>query len=126
MRIFLNNFRYANLITMRVKCCLPLSIVEKEAFKAYVYTLEPSFKMPTRKTIKENGVPELKDHVSINVENLFKTIEYPNISVDGWSDDTLRSFNGYICQGIDVEWDLKVIPVAFELFKGNSKVALNL
>jgi hypothetical protein len=79
----LNNFRYANLITMLVKCCLQLSIVEKEAFKSYVYSLDPSFKMTTRKTIKANGVPELKDHVSNKVENLLKTMEYLNISVDG-------------------------------------------
>ena len=51
--------------------------------------------MPTRKTIRDTGVPELKDLVSTKVENFLKTIEYPNMSVDGWSDDTLRSFNGY-------------------------------
>jgi hypothetical protein len=30
----------------------------------------------------------------------------------------MRSFNGYVAQGIDDEWNLQTIPIAFEYVKG--------
>ena len=69
--------------------------------------------MPTRKTIKTTGVPALKDLVFIKLKNQLQTIQYPNMSVDGWSDATARSFNGYICQGIDDQWNLLTLSVDF-------------
>ena len=97
---------------------LPLSMVDKEAFKKYIKTIDPSFVMPTRKTVKETGVPQLKNIVSEKIMNILDTIDYPNVSVDGWSDDTVRPFNGYIVQGIDNQWNLKVLSVAFKPVSG--------
>jgi len=34
--------------------------------------------------------------------------------VDGWSDRTNRYFNGYVGQGINSNWELLTIPIAFE------------
>ena len=42
-----------------------------------------------------------------------------NISTDGWSDNTMRCFNGYIAQGIDDEWNMQSIPFAFRPVHGS-------
>jgi hypothetical protein len=97
---------------------LPLALVENKGFKDFIYNIDPSFLMPTRKTIKSTGVPALKDLVFIKLKNQLQTIQYPNISVDGWSDATARSFNGYVCQGIDDQWNLLTLSVDFRHLPG--------
>jgi hypothetical protein len=52
------------------------------------------------------------------MKNLIAEIEYRNISVDGWSDSTARPFNGYVCQGIDSDWNLLTLPIEFKHMKG--------
>jgi hypothetical protein len=52
--------------------------------------------MPTRKTVKCTGVPILKKCVVIKMKNLITEIEYPNISVDGWSDSTARLMTMFV------------------------------
>ena len=96
----------------------PLSIVESEGFKEFVATLDPSFTMPNRKTIKNTGIPAIKDQVYNKLKKTIKSIQYPNISVDGWSDATSRPFNGYICQGIDEDWNLKTLNIDFRPLAG--------
>ena len=103
---------------MLIKCMLPLSIVEREGFKEFINYIDPSFVMPTRKTIKDSGIPNLKDVVHSKIKKLLETIEFPSMSVDGWSDATMRSFNGYICQGVDENWDLQTFSVDFKPVTG--------
>ena len=102
---------------------LPLSLVENKGFKEFINYIDPSFLMPTRKTIKTTGVPALKEIVFSKLKNQLQTIQFPNMSVDGWSDATARAFKGYVCQGIDDEWNLLTIPVDFRPLKG--KISLN-
>lgn len=82
---------------MLIKCCLPFAIVEHAGFIEYHRKLDPSFKVPCRKTLSSLTI---------------------NTSVDGWADETNRCFNGYIAQFIDHGWKLKTIPFAFEYVTG--------
>jgi hypothetical protein len=52
------------------------------------------------------------------MNSVLSSIQFLNISLDGWTDGTLRSFNGYIAQGIDNDWVLHSIPIAFEPVTG--------
>jgi len=45
-------------------------------------------------------------------------VPFVNVSVDGWSDAILRSFNGYTAQGIDDDWNLVNIPIGFQYVEG--------
>lgn len=96
---------------------LPLSLVEHKAFIEFVNYLDPSFSMPTRKTIKCSGSPNLKDDILKQLKKTLNNIKYPYASVDGWSDATARKFNGYFCQGIDNDWNLVTLPVEFQYSK---------
>jgi len=45
-------------------------------------------------------------------------LETVNIGLDGWSDKIQRCFNGYIAQGINSDWQMKIIVIAFEYMAG--------
>ena len=119
-------FRYNRLLKMLVRCMLPLSLVENNGFQEFESYLDPSFKIPTRKTVKLTGIPTLKDLVFNKMKDLLKNVEFQNVLVDGWSDNTARPFNGYVCQGIDSDWNLLTIPIDFRHMKGNLRKLLKI
>ena len=49
--------------------------------------------------IKENYIPIKAKYVFDKVKAEHHQIDSINISLDGWSDAIMRSFNGYIAQG---------------------------
>ena len=71
-------------------------------FRDFIQHLDPCFSMPCISKIKDT----------------LKNVRYPNVSIDGWSDATLRSFNGYTVQGIDENWNLINIPIGFHFVTG--------
>ena len=75
--------------------------------------------MPTRKTIQNTNLAELKKQVLNKVKAKVEDLEWVNVSVDGWPDATMRGYNGYIAQGIDSDWELHSIPIAFEFAVGS-------
>ena len=103
---------------MLSRCMIPISIVENEGFIDYIKFLDPSFTMPTRRRIKEVGLPNLKSIVQSKIKTILKSIPWINTSVDLWTDSTMRPFNGYIAQGIDNNWNLQTIPIEFESITG--------
>ena len=38
--------------------------------------------------------------------------------MDAWTDAVMRPYNGFIAQGIDNDWCLHTIPIAFEYIEG--------
>jgi hypothetical protein len=66
-------------------------------------------------------LPDLKASVTAKIKAVVEDLKFVNVSLDGWTDATLRSFNGYILQGIDSNWVLHTIPIAFEFVKGKFK-----
>ena len=110
--------RFRQLLLMIIKCMLPISLVERQPFRDFVAHLDPSFHMPTRYLIKQTGLPTLREEIRNKLKNILKSIPWPNISLDGWSDGILRSFNGYIVQGINDNWDLVQHSLSFKNSKG--------
>ena len=98
---------------------LPISMVD--AFVQYIRNLDPSFSMPIRATIKNTVLPQLKSIVQSKITAVLKTIPSLNklTSMDAWSDATVRPFNGFLAQGIDNEWNLHTISIAFDYIDGN-------
>jgi hypothetical protein len=109
------------LVKMLVRLMLPISIadIEKPAWLEYMRHIDPSFSVPSRETIKNSGLGRMRDRVMHKMRLDLERIEFVNVSCDGWSDRTMRSFNGYIVQGIDIEWNMLTIPIAFQYVKGS-------
>ncbi len=104
---------------MLIKCCLPFSIVDHPGFVEYHRKLDPSFTVPTRKTISYEKLSQIRSDVEGKIKMLFADEALTiNTSVDGWSDSTARCFNGYIGQFIDNKWKLNTVPFAFEYVTG--------
>ena len=103
---------------MLVKCMLPVSIVETDGFMEWVEYMDPYFNLPTRHTIKVTGLPSLRKYVDGQNREILKEIPWPNVSCDGWSDDTIRSWNGYYVQGISNNWEMHKLPIDFRAVKG--------
>ena len=97
---------------------IPLSTVDNPAWKEWLAYIDPSYRVPTVETVKLSGLFPMVKRVEVKVKDLLMQIKYVNVSVDGWTDKTNRSFNGYIAQGIDSDWVMRTVPVAFKLVKG--------
>ena len=110
--------RFIRLCTMLARCMLPISMVENPAFKEYINFIDPSFTIPTRSRIKDSGLPKLKSIIQDKIKVILSNTPNVNTSVDLWSDETMRPFNGYIAQGIDNNWELHTIPIEFEPITG--------
>jgi hypothetical protein len=39
--------------------------------------------------------------------------------MDAWTDAAARPFNGFIAQGIDMNWNLHTVPIAFDYIEGS-------
>ena len=98
---------------MLLRLMLPISIVEKQAWREWLSVVDPSFSVPSVQTVKSRFDPMIAKDEKL-IEKQLADIEYVNVSVDCWSDRTNRSFNGYVCQGINSNWELLTIPIAFE------------
>jgi hypothetical protein len=110
--------RFRQLLLMLIKCMLPISLVERQPFRDFVGKLDPSFHVPTRYVVKHTGLPNLREEIKSKLKNIMKTIPWPNVSLDGWSDGILRCFNGYVVQGISENWTLIKHSLAFKNSKG--------
>ena len=97
---------------------LPISLVENLGFKDYINYLDPSFTMPSRRTIKTKGLPNLKEIIQREIKNELSDIPYVNVSTNLWTDATVRPFSGYIGQGINNKWELKTISIEFDYITG--------
>lgn len=82
-----------------VKCMLPISIVEKDGFRELMHYLEPSYRIPTRNKLRGTDLPSMKTTIENKIKLELKQFDSLNVSLDGWSDAILRSFNGFIVQG---------------------------
>ena len=98
---------------------LPVSLVDNSAFREYINYLDPSFSIPSRKTIKDSSLPKLKECIENKIKVIMSNIKHPNVCTDLWTDSIARPFNGFVFQGIDNDWQLKTFTCAFDYIEGN-------
>ena len=63
----------------------PYSIVSDVGFTRLVKTLEPRYKLPSRRYFTENVVPEIKQRIDLKVAELIKDVSYFSFTMDIWS-----------------------------------------
>lgn len=95
----IQNERLLKIVTMLIKCMLPISLVENPSFREYIEYIDPSFHMPSVITVKERGLNILESQVNEAIKTRLRNMPWVNVSLDLWSDAILRPFNGFICQG---------------------------
>ena len=95
---------------------LPISIVIKSAFKDFIHVFDPFFDIPNVASLKRK-IKKLKKNMHEHIKLLLKKCPHLNISIDLWSDATMRSFVGYMVYGITYDWELVNYTLDFRQIK---------
>ena len=80
--IFAFTARCKKLNIMLAKCMLLISLVENTGFREFINYFDPSFRIPTRYTIKKAGLPSLKAFVDDKNREILANVPWVNVSCD--------------------------------------------
>ncbi len=98
---------------------LPILIVESDGLREFLMHLDPKFSILDVYKIKYGTLTNLMIQINSCIETDLDQMAYCNISLDLWSDAIVGAFNAVVCQGIDNEWEMKVIPIPFQHIPGS-------
>ena len=85
----------------------PFSIVENEAFKDLVQTLDPRYAMPSRPYFSETIVPSLYNEVRERVSRKVQNACAVSLMTDGWSSRATMSYTTVTAHFITDKWTLE-------------------
>lgn len=80
------------LISMITKEYHPFSIVEDKEFKKLLFLLNPSYKIPTRKTVSNSLIPSMYNQTADIVRSRLERAFAVCLTTDGWTSRTNDSF----------------------------------
>ncbi|XP_025197439.1 zinc finger BED domain-containing protein 1-like [Melanaphis sacchari] len=80
---------------------MPYNLVEKEGFQTFVRALNPSYKLPSRKTLTESRIPELYLETRANVGNIIKMLILLSLTTDYWTSTSNQPFIALPCHFIN-------------------------
>jgi hypothetical protein len=83
---------------------LTISIVDSIHFRSALNTLDNRYVPPTSKTMTYTLTPNLKQDILKKMIGKLKDCESVNISIDVWSDPSMRSFIGVCFHSITNDW----------------------
>ena len=63
----------------------PLSVVSDAGFTRLLQTIEPRYKVPSRKYFTDNVLPKIKENIDTKLAQLLKGVEFLSLTTDIWS-----------------------------------------
>ncbi|CAF1422957.1 unnamed protein product [Rotaria magnacalcarata] len=84
-----------------IKCNLPLSMVENNAFREFIKECNIKWNQISAKTLKQNSIAAFTEKVNKTIYEELKAVDHLTLTVDGWCDRRCRSFLGITCHYID-------------------------
>ena len=63
----------------------PLSVVNDVGFTRLLQTIEPKYKVPSRKYFTDNVLPKIKENINTKLAQLLKDVEFLSLTTDIWS-----------------------------------------
>jgi hypothetical protein len=103
---------------------LPFTFVERQSFRDVMLLLNPSVRngkmLFSRKTIARDVHYLHKSH-TLNLENLFKTIDHISFTLDAWTSPNVVAFLGVTAHAITKNWELIDVVVAMPEVHGEFK-----
>ncbi|KAL4083743.1 hypothetical protein QTP88_029059 [Uroleucon formosanum] len=75
----------------------PYNVVEKEVFKLFVNALNPSYKLPSRKTVTEFRIPNLYIETRNSIGKIINRANYLSITTDCWTLSSNKPFIAMTC-----------------------------
>ncbi|XP_048867865.1 E3 SUMO-protein ligase ZBED1-like isoform X7 [Brienomyrus brachyistius] len=106
-----------SIVTYIVNGLLPLSTVENKDFIAVLQLAEPFFTMPSRRDLTQNLIPQRTVAVKLNLINLIESTSDICLTVDLWSNRSMRSFFGMTGHFIS-NFTLQNVMLSCQRFRG--------
>lgn len=94
----------------------PFRIVEDEGFTSFANAMNPSYTLPSRKTISNVLLPAKYEECHADVKNLIKYAESICLTTDGWSSVNNESFMAVTGHFIDSKYDLQSVLLEIQPF----------
>jgi hypothetical protein len=85
---------------------MPYSLFENEGFKLFVYALNPSYKLPGRKTLTESQISSMYTNTRSIIGNVFKSASFFTFTTDCWTSSSNQLFIGLTCHFINANLKL--------------------
>lgn len=85
---------------------MPYSLVEKEGFKLFVNALNPSYKLPGRKTLTESRIPSMYSETRNIIGNIIRSADVFTFTTDCWTSSSNQPFIGLTCHFINANFKL--------------------
>ena len=68
----------------------PLSVVTDVGFTSLLQTIEPRYKIPSRKYFTDNVLPKIKENIDTKLAQSLKDVEFLSLTTDIWSTNLLN------------------------------------
>jgi len=79
----------------------PISIVQGQGFREFVAELDPSYTLPSTKTLREKLIPRQHNKTMKTVLNELDNVNEVSLTMDGWSSPNAEKYNAYTIHYID-------------------------
>ncbi|XP_051961053.1 zinc finger BED domain-containing protein 4-like [Xyrauchen texanus] len=79
----------------------PFSIVEDKGFKEYSHLLDPSYSLPSRKTLTKTVMPRLFEKLRADIMDTIKRASAVCLTTDCWTSVTTTSYMAVTCHFIE-------------------------
>ncbi|XP_065642184.1 uncharacterized protein LOC136073856 [Hydra vulgaris] len=75
---------HRNLLIFIIACCLPFMLVESNAFKDFIFCLNPKYKVPSQKKLRSLLTDLYREKIELLKSKLL-SIKFLSITTDGWT-----------------------------------------
>lgn len=106
-----------SIVTFISNGLLPLSTVENADFINVLQLAQPSFKMPSQEDLRDRLIPQRSDSMKTRLFNLMAKTDHICLTVDLWSNQSMRSFLGMACHFL-VDFELHSLMLNCQRFRG--------
>lgn len=111
----LSEMVFKNLI---IELDLPLSIMEKPAFVRAMTTVDPKFRVPSRRSFTCDYLPKLYDQLINKLQKVCSSALFVSLTFDAWTDRRMRAFYAVTVHYIDQAGQSKSHLLAFNPLSG--------
>ncbi|XP_055906324.1 E3 SUMO-protein ligase ZBED1-like [Eupeodes corollae] len=93
------------IVKTMVKQYYPFCMVEDQEFKKFVQMLNPSYQLPSRKTVSNSLIPRLYEETKVKVQDALATASAVCVTTDGRTSNTQQSYIGITVHFIQEQQD---------------------
>ena len=102
------------LVCLLCRDYLPFQIVESPRFKAFVYSLNPRYRLPTRAAVSSEMVPALASRINTKIGEYVQNIQDVCLTSDGWTSRANENYLAVTAHGIDNNLQMQSLTIGVQ------------